>query len=106
MMILSSKKSKWILFGVLIVVLLVGGGFFIYVQTTTSVIAKRVNTDEFGIAIHGYDTVAYHNEKRPVKGKNEYSYSWNDAVWLFASAENRDLFKENPERWAPKYGGF
>jgi hypothetical protein len=84
MSILSSKKLKWILFSVLMAVLLVGGGFFIYVQTTTAVIANRVNTDEFGIAIHGYDTVAYHTEKRPVKGKREYSYSWNDASWHFA----------------------
>lgn len=106
MSFLSSKKLKWILYTVLIVVLLVGGGVFIYVQTTTAVIANRVNTDEFGIAIQGYDTVAYHIEKRPVKGKSEYSYSWNEAVWHFASAANRDLFAENPERWAPKYGGY
>jgi YHS domain-containing protein len=106
MSILSSKKLKWILFSVLMVVLLVVGGLFIYVQATTAVISKRVNTDEFGVAILGYDTVAYHTEKRPVKGKSEYSYSWNDAVWHFASAENRDLFAENPERWAPKYGGY
>jgi YHS domain-containing protein len=106
MSILSSKKLKWILFGVLMMVLLVVGGLFIYVQATTSVISQRVNTDEFGVAILGYDTVAYHTENRPVKGKSEYSYSWNDAVWHFASAENRDLFAESPERWAPKYGGY
>jgi YHS domain-containing protein len=106
MAILSSKKLKWILFSVLMVVLLVGGGLFIYVQATTAVISQRVNTDEFGIAILGYDSVAYHTEGRSVKGKSEFSYSWNDAVWHFASAQNRDLFAENPERWAPKYGGY
>ena len=106
MSILSSKKLKWILFSFLLVVLLVGGGLFIYVQATTAVISKRVNTDEFGVAILGYDSVAYHTEGQAVKGKSEFSYSWNDAVWHFASAQNRDLFAENPERWAPKYGGY
>jgi YHS domain-containing protein len=106
MSVLSSIKLKWMIFSVLMVMLLVGGGLFVYVQATTAVISQRVNTDEFGVAILGYDTVAYHTEGRPVKGKSEFSYSWNDAVWHFASAENRDLFSENPERWAPKYGGY
>ena len=103
---LFPKKLKWILLSLGIVVVLVGGGLFVYVQATTSVINQRVNTDAFGVAILGYDTVAYHTEGRPVKGKSEFAHSWNDAVWHFATAENRDLFAENPERWAPKYGGY
>ena len=106
MPILSSKKIKLILSCALLVVLLVGGGLFIFIQTTTAVISEPVNTNEFGVAILGYDSVAYHTEGRPVKGKSEFSYSWNEAVWYFASSDNRDLFAENPERWAPKYGGF
>ena len=53
-----------------------------------------------------YDTVAYHNENRAVKGNSKFSYKWNDAKWLFASAGNRDLFASNPERYAPQYGGY
>jgi YHS domain-containing protein len=106
MPILSSKRLKWTLLSLLMVVLLVGGGLFIYVQTTTAVISQRVNTDEFGVAILGYDTVAYHTEGRPVKGKSEFSYSWNDAVWHFANTENRNIFATDPDRYAPKYGGF
>jgi YHS domain-containing protein len=106
MSILSSRKIKWTLFSVVMVVVLAGVGLFIWVQTTTAVVSKRVNTDEFGVAILGYDTVAYHAEGRPVKGKSEFSYSWNDAVWHFASAENRDLFAADPERYAPRYGGY
>jgi YHS domain-containing protein len=106
MAILSSRKIKWTLFGLLTVVVLVGAGSFIWVRKTTAVISKRVNTDDFGVAIQGYDTVAYHTERRPVKGKTEFSHKWNDAVWYFASAENRDLFAEDPERYAPRYGGY
>ena len=66
----------------------------------------KVNQTFFGTAIKGYDTVAYHTEGRAVKGKSKYSYKWNDAKWHFASAENRDLFAGNPERYAPQYGGY
>ena len=31
---------------------------------------------------------------------------WKGATWYFASAANRDRFKQNPERWAPQYGGY
>jgi YHS domain-containing protein len=66
----------------------------------------EVNTTFFGVAIKGYDTVAYHSEGRAVKGKSEFSHQWNDAKWYFSSAENRDLFAADPERYAPQYGGY
>lgn len=66
----------------------------------------KVNKTSFGVAIKGYDTVAYHTENRAVKGKSEVSYNWNDAVWYFATAENRNLFAADPERYAPQYGGY
>ncbi len=106
MTILSSKKFKWVIISLIVVVVLAGGGLFVWVQTTTSVVKNRVNTDEFGIAIQGYDTVAYHLEKRPVEGKSEFAFEWNNAVWHFASAENRDLFAADLERYAPQYGGY
>ena len=106
MSIFSSKTIKWSLLSLLLIALLTGGGLFIYVQTTTTVVNKRVNTDAFGVAIKGYDTVAYHTEGRPVKGKSTFSFKWNEAVWHFASTENRALFAANPERYAPQYGGY
>ena len=65
-----------------------------------------MNTNLFGVAIKGYDTVAYHTEKRAVKGSRQYTYKWNDAKWYFSSAENRNLFAADPERYAPQYGGY
>ena len=67
---------------------------------------NKINSDIFGVAIKGYDTVAYFTEGRAVKGQSEFSYSWNDAEWHFASAENRNLFEADPEQYAPKYGGY
>lgn len=57
-------------------------------------------------AIKGYDPVAYFEASRPLKGNTAYNYSWQGATWYFVSAENRDLFKANPEKYAPQYGGY
>jgi YHS domain-containing protein len=66
-----------------------------------------VNASSFtGTAIEGYDPVAYFTEGRPVEGKSEFSHDWMDATWYFASAENRDLFAADPDKYAPQYGGY
>ncbi len=65
-----------------------------------------VFTGRGDFAINGYDSVAYHLDMKPVKGDSDITTEWNGAVWRFKSAENRDLFASDPERWAPKYGGY
>ncbi len=57
-------------------------------------------------AINGYDPVAFFTESKPVKGKDEYTITWKDARWSFASRENLELFKADPEKYAPQYGGY
>jgi YHS domain-containing protein len=57
-------------------------------------------------AIKGYDTVAYFTENKPVEGKEQFSTEYMQAKWLFSSQENLQLFKENPEKYAPQYGGY
>jgi YHS domain-containing protein len=58
-----------------------------------------------GLAVDGYDPVAYFTESKPVKGDPTITHRWNGATWNFASAENRDLFVADPERYAPQYDG-
>ncbi len=65
-----------------------------------------INTDDVGVAIKGYDTVAYFTDGRAEKGNPEFEALWQDARWHFASAEHRDMFKADPERYAPQYGGY
>ncbi|MFN8313770.1 MAG: YHS domain-containing (seleno)protein [Cyclobacteriaceae bacterium] len=57
-------------------------------------------------AIDGYDPVAFFKEQKPVQGKKEFATTWSDAVWYFASKENRDAFIADPEKFAPQYGGY
>lgn len=64
-----------------------------------------VNTAGSELAIKGYDAVAY-GSGGALKGKPDYTYRWNGAVWQFASAENRTRFSRSPEKYAPQFGGY
>jgi YHS domain-containing protein len=59
-----------------------------------------------GVAVNGYDVVSYFTELKPVKGSKEYSFKWKDAEWMFSSDKNLELFKSNPEKYAPQFGGY
>ena len=72
----------------------------------TALAVEPVNQTFFGVAIRGYDPVAYFSEGKPTEGSSEFSFEWKDAEWRFASAENRDRFAANPEQFAPQYGGY
>ncbi len=65
-----------------------------------------VNAGQDGVAIKGYDTVAYFTENRSMPGTPEFSYTWQDVDWYFANSKHRNLFAANPERYAPQFGGF
>jgi len=65
-----------------------------------------VNTDRSGVALKGYDAVAYFKQNKPVKGLAQFSHSWMGATWRFLNAENRDLFAANPQQYAPQFGGY
>ena len=59
-----------------------------------------------GVAIDGYDPVAYFADGKPIPGKKEFQTTWNGATWRFASAGHRDLFAKDPTKYAPQYGGY
>lgn len=59
-----------------------------------------------GVAINGYDPVAYFTDKKPVTGDATHSATWNGAEWRFASAANKAAFEAAPEDYAPQFGGY
>ncbi|CAB1072000.1 hypothetical protein D1AOALGA4SA_1415 [Olavius algarvensis Delta 1 endosymbiont] len=69
-------------------------------------VLKGLDRDSFGVAIKGYDSVAYFTEGRAVKGNEKYSFSWNEAVWHFSSADHRELFAADPKKYVPHRGGW
>ena len=59
-----------------------------------------------GLAIRGYDPVAYFREGGPRQGKPEFSVRHGGATWRFASAEHKALFEADKVRYLAAYGGF
>ncbi|HHP0460463.1 TPA: YHS domain-containing (seleno)protein [Vibrio harveyi] len=76
--------------------------------TSFSLMAADVgmSVDANDLAIKGYDPVAYFTDNGAVQGKPEYSASYNNAIYHFANAANRDQFKTDPKAYAPQYGGY
>lgn len=62
--------------------------------------------DEPKLAISGYDAVAYFTDGKPVLGQADHEYVWHKSRWRFASAQHRDLFVHDPDRYAPQYDGY
>jgi len=66
-----------------------------------------VSTTFFGnLAVEGYDVIGYFTEGAAVKGSKKHQWEWMGAKWRFSSAENLALFKNDPEKYAPQYGGY
>ncbi len=61
---------------------------------------------EAGLAVKGYDVVAYFSDGKPVKGLPRFSTKWNGVTWQFASADHRAAFIREPGKYAPQYGGY
>lgn len=59
-----------------------------------------------GVGLEGYDAVAYFTDSKPVPGNDSTTHVWHGATWKFTSAEHRDLFAADPERYAPQFGGY
>ena len=67
---------------------------------------STVNKNWRGLAIKGYDPVAYFTLGKSVQGKKEFEYKWQNAKWRFANEDHLNLFKSDPEKYAPQYGGY
>ncbi|MDB9316655.1 YHS domain-containing (seleno)protein [Nodularia spumigena] len=69
-------------------------------------IVSRVFDAENSLALKGFDPVAYFQQGKPIAGNPNFTYQWANVNWRFSTAQNRDLFAKNPEKYAPQYGGF
>jgi hypothetical protein len=72
----------------------------------TSAASSSINKGSDGVALKGYDVVAYFTEGKPIMGTKEFRHEWQGVKWQFSSAANRDLFAANPSKYAPQYGGY
>lgn len=99
------ERRRGTAFAVLIVVL----GLFAAVAGSASAgtdsPVPAVNADQ-GIGLKGYDPVAYFINGAPTKGSEQYSFAWKGVTYRFASTENLEKFKADPEKYLPQYGGY
>lgn len=61
---------------------------------------------ENGVAIRGYDPVAYFTDGKPVEGRPEFAVTRDGATWRFATAEHKAAFEADPAKFTPQYGGY
>lgn len=84
----------------------IAAGLLLLLAASPALAKGPVNETLLGVAIEGTDPVAYFKESRAVEGSRDFQTEWGGATWRFSSAENRDLFAADPERYAPQYGGY
>ena len=65
-----------------------------------------INVDAYGLALRGFDPVAYFEAGKPTPGVEKLAASYGGARYLFASESHRKLFLQNPKKYTPEYGGF
>ncbi|WP_136660252.1 YHS domain-containing (seleno)protein [Nitratireductor sp. XY-223] len=65
-----------------------------------------VNATTTGLALRGYDPVAYFTKGAPTPGDFQITAEHNGATYRFANEENKALFVANPDAYAPAYGGY
>ncbi|NRF37660.1 YHS domain-containing (seleno)protein [Pedobacter foliorum] len=81
--------------------LLISNGF---TQSTHS--KQKINLDKSGLAIEGYDPVAYFRSGKAIPGKKEFAIAADGVMYRFSNAEHRELFKADPGKYQPQYGGW
>lgn len=65
-----------------------------------------VNRDHRGIALAGYDPVAYFTDGKAVEGNAAYQAVHEGAVYRFTSEAHRWQFLREPDHYAPAFGGY
>ncbi len=89
----------------------------LFLLISAMIIARATNAQEFegksfnnidanGVILDGYDAVAFFTDNKPVKGNAQFQFKYEDAIYYFATQEHLDLFKANPEKYKPQFGGW
>lgn len=71
-----------------------------------SLLRKKHFNTENGLAIQGYDPVAYFTKNKAIKGQKEFSSNVEGVIYYFASSANKSLFDSKPYKYEPQYGGW
>ena len=98
------RNSAWIL-----AVMLAVAGLALSVASPVSVAAttEMIVVDRHtGLAIGGYDPVAFFTDGKPMEGSADFEFRYGGAIWRFSNIGNRDAFAERPDIYMPRFGGY
>ena len=74
--------------------------------STIATAKDLVNVVRSGVALQGYDPVAFFTENRPVKGNAQFQSEYRGAKYYFASSEHKAAFDKEPAKYEPQFGGY
>jgi hypothetical protein len=75
--------------------------------SSRAAVTERIVTDlHTGLAISGYDPVAYFTDAAPIVGRAEFEFRFNGVIWRFDNEGNRAAFAKNAEQYVPRFGGY
>ena len=81
-------------------------GTFLLASSLSFAADIDMNADVNDLAIKGYDPISYFTKLTPEVGNANYTATYKGGIYRFTSEENRDLFKGNPAKYAPQFGGY
>ena len=84
-------------------ILLVVAPLFVYSQALQR--SKQFNLEN-GLAIQGYDPVAYFTQNKAAEGNKQLTAVFEGVTYRFSSAANKELFVKDPKKYEPQYGGW
>lgn len=88
---------------------LAGAGLVVSLATSLNPARAQQNVSQnvtYGLALRGFDPVAYFTKNKAVKGLPTFTVDYEGATYEFESEQNKALFAANPARYVPQYGGF
>ena len=100
---LSRQRTSRFIAAAILCGLAAGDGVIPALSATT----ERVVVDRHsGLALSGFDPVAYFTDASPVQGRREYEYTLRAVTWRFRNEGNRAAFVANPDVYTPQLGGY
>ncbi len=97
-------RVVWMALALVVVAPLVASAATRRVTATDQKPLNNLNRD--GVLIDGFDVVSYFTDGKPAQGSAQFTSSFGGATYWFAFAEHKTLFDSEPEKYAPKFGGF
>jgi hypothetical protein len=97
----KARRALWALLG-----LAWCGGIFAPAPSQAAAEDRTVVSSHSGLAMSGFDPVAYFTDGAPKVGRPDLELSQGGAVWRFRNEGNRSAFAGHPEVYAPRFGGY